>query len=63
MPTGRPSSEVVKLIECIRRLVTEQRRLEGRGGGERLRSNRLEVARLQRRLAVLVKRDLSAGLR
>jgi hypothetical protein len=63
MPGGRPSGEVVKLIDCIRRLVAEQRRLEGRGGGERLRSNRLEVARLQRRLAALVKRALSAGLR
>jgi hypothetical protein len=57
---GRSSHEVSRLIDRIRRLVSERRRLEERdGGGERLRANRLEVARLQRRLATVVKRELT----
>jgi hypothetical protein len=55
----RPGREVTGLIERIRRLVAEQRRGGGRGGRELREARRVEIARLQRRLAIAVKRELS----
>jgi hypothetical protein len=55
----RPGREVAGLIDRIRRLVAEQRRGEGRGGRELREARRVEIARLQRRLAIAVKRELS----
>jgi hypothetical protein len=49
---------VTRLIDRIRRLVAEQRRLEARGDGKRLRAYRVEIARLQRQLEKAVRRDL-----
>jgi hypothetical protein len=52
----RTSPEVSGLLDRLRELVADQQRLEGR----RLLANRREVARLQRRLATVVKRELTA---
>ena len=58
-PTPRPSSlDVTRLIDRIRRLVAEQRRLEAGGDRKRLRAYRIEIARLQRQLATAVRREL-----
>jgi hypothetical protein len=58
-PTARPSSlDVTRLIDRIRRLVAEQRRLEGGGDPKRLRAYRIEIARLKRQLATAVRREL-----
>jgi hypothetical protein len=58
-PTARPASvAVTRLIDRIRRLVAEQRRLEARGDGKRLKAYRVEIARLQRQLEKAVRRDL-----
>jgi hypothetical protein len=55
----RSSHEVTRLIDRIRKLVAEQRLLD-RGASRELReARRLEIARLQRRLATLVKRELT----
>jgi hypothetical protein len=59
---GRPSPHVVRLIDRIKKLVAEQRRLdEGDGEDRRRNANRREIARLQWRLANVVKRELSPG--
>ena len=58
-PTPRPSSlDVTRLIDRIRRLVAEQRRLEAGGDRKRLRAYRIEIARLKRQLATAVRREL-----
>jgi hypothetical protein len=55
----RPSPEVTSLIERLRKLVAERRRLEQRrASGELLERRRREIERLQQRLAMLVKREL-----
>jgi hypothetical protein len=54
----RPSAEVTRLIDRIRELVAERRRLEGRVSGELLERYRVEIERLQQRLANMVKREL-----
>jgi hypothetical protein len=59
-PTAKPPSvAVTRLIDRIRRLVAEQRRLEARGDRKRLKAYRIEIARLQRQLATAVRRELS----
>jgi hypothetical protein len=59
---GRPSSQVVRLIDRIKNLVAEQRRLGEDDSEDRRRdANRREIARLKWRLANVVKRDLSPG--
>jgi hypothetical protein len=55
----RPSPEVTSLIERLRKLVAERRRLEQRRASrELLERRRREIERLQQRLANLVKREL-----
>jgi hypothetical protein len=54
----RPSHEVTRLIDRIRELVAEQRRLGATS--ELAEAKRLEIARLQGRLAILVKRELTS---
>jgi hypothetical protein len=59
---GRPSPQVVRLIDRIKKLVAEQRRLDEDEGEDRRRdANRREIARLKWRLANVVKRELSPG--
>jgi hypothetical protein len=58
-PYRRSSREVTGLIDRIRKLVAERRRLEERAGGEQLEAKRREIARLQRRLALVVRRELT----
>ncbi|HEV3376925.1 MAG TPA: hypothetical protein VG126_06565, partial [Thermoleophilaceae bacterium] len=61
-PQGRPSPQVVRLIDRIKRLVSEQRRLDKDERDDRRRdANRREIARLKWRLANVVKRELSPG--
>jgi hypothetical protein len=58
----RPSPQVVRLIDRIKKLVAEQRRLDDDEGEDRRRdANRREIARLKWRLANVVKRELSPG--
>jgi hypothetical protein len=58
----RPSPQVGRLIDRIRKLVAEQRRLDDDDGERRRRdANRREIARLKWRLANVVKRELSPG--
>ncbi len=52
------SPQVVRLIDRIRGLVAEERRLATAGGSDRLKAVRLEIARLQERLANMVRREL-----
>lgn len=60
--TSTPSPQVVRLIDRLKNLVAEQRRLgEDDGEDRRRRSNRREIARLKWRLANAVKRELSPG--
>jgi hypothetical protein len=54
----RSSPEVTRLIDRIRKLVDERRRLEGGASRELLEKYRVEIERLQRRLATVVKREL-----
>jgi hypothetical protein len=54
----RSDDEVAHLIDHIRRLVAEQRRLEGGSESERREANRDEIGRLQDRLAFAVRRAL-----
>ena len=55
----KPSPEVTHLIERLRRLVAERRRLEARRASrELLERRRSEIERLQQRLAAMVKREL-----
>ena len=59
---GRSSPQVVRLIDRIKKLVAEQRRLDKSDGEDRRRdANRREIARLKWRLANVVKRELSPG--
>jgi hypothetical protein len=59
---GRSSHQVIRLIDRIKRLVAEQRRLDESDGDDRRRdANRREIARLKWRLANVVKRELSPG--
>jgi hypothetical protein len=51
---------IPRLIDRLKKLVAEQRRLEGRGSGEQLEARRREIVRLQRQLATVVKRELTA---
>jgi hypothetical protein len=56
------SPQVVRLIDRIKKLVAEQRRLDDDDRQERRRdANRREIARLKWRLANAVKRELSPG--
>jgi hypothetical protein len=56
-PTVSP--QVAELIDRIRGLVAEKRRLERSGGGGRRERIRIEITRLQERLAEAVRRELS----
>jgi hypothetical protein len=59
---GRPSPQVIRLIDRLKKLTAEQRRLdEGDGEDRRRDANRREIARLKWRLANVVKRELSPG--
>jgi hypothetical protein len=56
------SPQVTRLIDRIKKLVAEQRRLGDDDGEKRRRdANRREIARLKWRLANAVKRELSPG--
>ena len=56
------SPQTVRLIDRIKKLVAEQRRLDDDDGEDRRRdANRREIARLKWRLANAVKRELSPG--
>jgi hypothetical protein len=62
MPSRTPSTQVTRLIDRIRKLVAEQRRLDEKDEDRRRRdANRREIARLKWRLANAVKRELSPG--
>ena len=50
-------------MDRIRRLVAEQERLAGKGNRERREANRREIARLQSRLADVMRHRLSEGMR
>jgi hypothetical protein len=55
----QPGPEVTRLIERLRKLVAERRRLEARRASrELLERRRREIERLQERLAALVRREL-----
>jgi hypothetical protein len=56
--TPTPSPQVTQLIDRIRSLVAEKRRLDG-SSSRRRGAIRLEIERLQERLANLVRRELS----
>jgi flagellin-like hook-associated protein FlgL len=56
--TPTPSPQVTQLIDRIRSLVAEKRRLDG-SSSRRREAIRLEIERLQERLANLVRRELS----
>jgi hypothetical protein len=59
---AEPSPQVVGLIDRIKRLVAEQRRLDGEDADDdRREANRREISRLKWRLANAVKRELSPG--
>jgi hypothetical protein len=59
---AHPSPQVVRLIDRIKKLVAEQRRLDERDSEDRRRDAiRREIARLKWRLANVVKRELSPG--
>jgi hypothetical protein len=54
--------QVVRLLDRIKQLVAEQRRLDEDDREDRRRdANRREIARLKWRLANVVKRELSPG--
>jgi hypothetical protein len=58
----RPSPQVIRLIDRIKKLVSEQQRLNDGDGEDRRRdANRREIVRLKWRLANAVKRELSPG--
>jgi hypothetical protein len=55
----QPGPEVTRLMERLRKLVAERRRLEaGRASRELVERRRREIERLQQRLAATVKREL-----
>jgi hypothetical protein len=61
-PRAEPSPQVAGLIDRIKRLVAEQRRLEDDDADDDRRvANRREISRLKWRLANAVKRELSTG--
>jgi hypothetical protein len=53
------SPRIQGLLDRIRGLVAEERRLERAGARDLLEAVRLEIARLQEQLANIVKRELS----
>jgi hypothetical protein len=56
------SPQVTRLIDRIKKLVAEQRRLDDEDREDRRRdANRREIARLKWRLANAVKRELNPG--
>jgi hypothetical protein len=56
------SPQTIRLIDRIKKLVAEQRRLDDEDREDRRRdANRREIARLKWRLANAVKRELSPG--
>ena len=57
------SPQVRRLLDRIRRLVAEQERLAGSGSRERREANRREIARLQSRLADVMRNRLGEGMR
>jgi hypothetical protein len=61
MGPSRSSPEVTRLIDRIKELVAERRRLAGSATGDRLEANRLEIERLKQRLANVVRRELVEG--
>lgn len=56
----RYDQTVNRLIDRLKKLVAEQRRLERRGRGAQLEALRREIDRLQRQLATVVRRELTA---
>ena len=59
---GRTNPQVIRLIDRIKKLVAEQRRLDEDDSEDRRRdANRREIARLKWRLANVVKRELNPG--
>jgi hypothetical protein len=59
---AEPSRQVVGLIDRIKTLVAEQRRLDDEDAGDDRRdANRREISRLKWRLANAVKRELTPG--
>ena len=58
---NRPGPHVAGLIDRIRTLVAEQRRLDEDDRDDRGAANRREISRLKWRLANAVKRELSPG--
>jgi hypothetical protein len=58
----RPSLEIAELIDRIRQLVNERRRLEGVASREQLEANESEIDCLQDRLAAAVKRSLTGPI-
>ena len=55
----QPGPEVTRLMDRLRKLVAELRRLEARRASrELLERRRKEIERLQQRLATMVKREL-----
>jgi hypothetical protein len=57
-----PSPQVARLIDRIKKLVADQRRLDEDDVDDRRRdANRREIGRLKWRLANAVKRELSPG--
>jgi hypothetical protein len=56
----RADDEVADLIDRIRGLVAEQRRLDGSAERERREAYGREIDRLQDRLAIAVKRELGS---
>jgi hypothetical protein len=57
------SPQVRRLLDRIRRLVAEQERLAGNGNRARREANRREIARLQSRLADVMRHRLSEEMR
>jgi hypothetical protein len=57
------SPQVRRLLDRIRRLVAEQERLRGNGNRDRREANRREIARLQSRLADVMRHRLSEETR
>jgi hypothetical protein len=54
----RPSPEITRLIDRLKELVAEHSRVEMSASSELLERYRAEIARLQRQLANVVKREL-----
>ncbi len=55
----RASSQIIRLVDRIRTLVSERRALEASGQPDRVEAKRREIERLQWRLANVVRRELS----